>query len=46
MPPLETVDLLDWKSFDRIVEVGYRYTMDLLDRAGESPLRSLLVTST
>ena len=46
MPPLETVDLLDWKSFDRIVEVGHRYTMGMLDRAGESPLRSLLVTST
>jgi NTE family protein len=37
-PPLESVDLLDWKAFDRIVELGYRYTMTQLERDDASPL--------
>jgi NTE family protein len=37
-PPLESVDLLDWKAFDRIVELGYRYTMTELECHDASPL--------
>jgi len=31
MPPLESLDLLDWKSFERAVEIGYRHTCERLD---------------
>ena len=31
-PPLETIDLLDWKAFDRAIEIGYRDTMSVLER--------------
>ena len=37
-PPLEAIDMLDWQSFDRIVELGYRYAMGKLERV---ELRSL-----
>jgi NTE family protein len=30
-PPLEQIDMLNWKSFDRAVEAGYRYTMQRLE---------------
>jgi NTE family protein len=30
-PPLETVDMLDWKAFDRAIEAGYRYTLARLE---------------
>jgi NTE family protein len=29
-PPLETVDMLNWKGFDRAIEAGYRYTVQKL----------------
>jgi NTE family protein len=29
-PPLETVDMLNWKGFDRAIEAGYRYTIEKL----------------
>lgn len=29
-PPLERIDLLDWRAFDRAVEIGYRHTNDIL----------------
>ena len=29
-PPLETVDMLNWKGFDRAIEAGYRYTVEKL----------------
>ena len=30
-PPVEGVELLDWQAFDRAINIGYRYTRDLLD---------------
>ncbi len=32
-PPLETIDMLNWKDFDRAIEAGYAHTMRLLDAA-------------
>ncbi len=29
-PPLETVDMLNWRAFERAIEVGYRYTAERL----------------
>jgi NTE family protein len=29
-PPLENVDLLDWRAFDRTVDAGYRHTCEVL----------------
>jgi NTE family protein len=40
-PPLERVDLLDWKAFDRAIEVGYRYASEVLEERGAQ----LLATS-
>jgi NTE family protein len=40
-PPLERIDLLDWKSFDRAIELGYRYASEMLDKHGAVLLRSL-----
>ncbi len=31
MPPLESLDLLDWKSFERAIEIGYRHASEKLD---------------
>ena len=31
-PPLESIDLLDWKSFERGIEIGYRHTAEVLER--------------
>ena len=31
-PPLERIDLLDWKAFDRVVELGYRHASESLER--------------
>ncbi len=43
-PPLERVDLLDWRAFDRAVEIGYRHTAETLAKGvGETTaLRTLL----
>ena len=30
-PPLDSVDLLDWKSFERCIEIGYRHTAEVLE---------------
>ncbi len=30
-PPLEQIDMLNWKSFDRAVQAGYAYTMKRLE---------------
>jgi len=40
-PPLERIDLLDWKSFDRAIELGYRYASEALDKHGAALTRSL-----
>jgi NTE family protein len=33
-PPLAGVDLLDWRSFERTTELGYRYALEALESAG------------
>ncbi len=30
-PPLEHIGMLDWKDWERAIEAGYRYTVDLLE---------------
>lgn len=40
-PPLERIDLLDWKSFDRAIELGYRYASEVLEKHGAALTRSL-----
>lgn len=37
-PPVSHFDLLDWTSFDASVEIGYRTTMEALDRAKSLPV--------
>lgn len=37
VPPMNHIDLLDWTSFDAAVEVGYRTTMECLDKARAAP---------
>jgi NTE family protein len=34
-PPLERVDLLDWRAFQRAVDIGYRYALQALEREGK-----------
>ena len=36
-PPLEKYDLLDWTSFDAAIEIGYRTTMEALEKARTLP---------
>jgi len=36
VPPLEEIDILDWKAFDRAVEIGYRYASEQL---AETPFK-------
>src|SRR6185437_17084286 len=40
-PPLERIDLLDWKSFDRAIELGYRYASEALAKHDGALTRSL-----
>jgi NTE family protein len=35
-PPLETVDLLDWRACDRAIEAGYRHAIEQLERSDKS----------
>jgi NTE family protein len=37
VPPMNHIDLLDWTSFDAAIEVGYRATMEALDKARALP---------
>jgi NTE family protein len=37
-PPLESVDLLDWRACDRAIDAGYRHAIDALERADKSAL--------
>jgi NTE family protein len=37
-PPLETVDLLDWKACDRAIDMGYRHAMEKLEHLDKSVL--------
>jgi NTE family protein len=38
VPPMEKIDLLDWTSFDKAIEVGYEATMQALDKARSLPI--------
>jgi NTE family protein len=31
-PPLESIDMLNWKAFERAIEMGYRYTLGRLEK--------------
>ena len=42
VPPMTHVDLLDWTSFDAAIELGYRTTMETLDRARALPIGARL----
>ena len=33
-PPLESIDLLNWRSFDRAIAIGYDYARQVLDERG------------
>jgi NTE family protein len=33
-PPLVGVDLLDWRSFERTIDLGYHYALEALENAG------------
>ena len=37
VPPMDQYDLLDWTSFEAAIEVGYRATMESLDKARTLP---------
>jgi len=39
-PPLDGIDLLDWKSFDRAEAAGYEYTCQQIDALGAPPSSS------
>ena len=38
-PPLEGIDMLDWRAFDRAVDLGYRYAAETLGGAGGATMR-------
>lgn len=38
VPPVERFDLLDWTSFHAAIEIGYRATMEALDKAHSLPV--------
>lgn len=38
VPPMNRIDLLDWTSFDRAIEVGYDATIQALDKARSLPI--------
>ena len=40
-PPLGQIDMLDWKAFEQVVEIGYRHTMDVLESKGGGATREL-----
>ncbi len=42
VPPMTKIDLLDWTSFDKAIEIGYRSTMEALDKARSLPTGSRL----
>jgi len=31
-PPLNSISLLDWQAYERTMEIGYRYTSELLEQ--------------
>jgi NTE family protein len=38
-PPLESIDMLDWRAFDRAVELGYRHAAQALGGEGGATMR-------
>jgi len=42
VPPMTHIDLLDWTSFDTAIELGYRTTMEQLDKAKTMPVGARL----
>lgn len=42
MPPMTHIDLLDWTSFDAAIELGYRATMEALEKARTLPVGTRL----
>lgn len=42
VPPMNHIDLLDWTSFDAAIEVGYRTTMERLEKARTLPVGARL----
>ena len=36
-PPLDHIGMLDWKDWQRAIDAGYRYTVDLLESGGAEP---------
>jgi len=38
-PPLEKIEILDWKGFDRVIEIGYRHAVEKLQGAAGERLR-------
>ena len=43
-PPLERIDLLDWKAFDRVVELGYRCANEALEKHADELRRRTAVS--
>jgi NTE family protein len=39
-PPLEGIDLLDWRAFQRAIDLGYRHASEQLSMHGEALYRS------
>jgi NTE family protein len=35
-PPLEKIEILDWRAFDRAIEIGYRYAVEKLQADGDA----------
>ncbi|MBS0521840.1 MAG: patatin-like phospholipase family protein [Proteobacteria bacterium] len=42
VPPMQSYDLLDWTSFHAAIEIGYRATMEALDKARSLPVGARL----
>ena len=40
-PRLETMDMLNWKGFDRAIELGYTYTIERLEKISSIALNSV-----
>ncbi|WP_439614371.1 patatin-like phospholipase family protein, partial [Reyranella sp.] len=45
VPPMTHIDLLDWTSFDAAIELGYRTTMEGLEKARTLPVGARLFLS-
>jgi NTE family protein len=40
-PPVDTVDLLGWRAFERVVEIGYRHAAEAIERGELERLRGV-----